>query len=205
MKRISVLLAVAATATTGLLLLGETMGQATAPAPQAKPTRVAVCDVVKVFNTYDRAGDLRKEFERRGEDLRMEAERRRKAMDALASELKGLKEGSKEYDQRSAEMQRMELDLMAWKQFEENVLKRDHFRLTRAMYGEVMDAIAAVSRERGIELVMFQEPRESRASNEEELLQSITQRKVLYFDASLDLTDVVTDRVNQTYKTSRPK
>jgi len=177
---------------------------APASAPAAAATRVGTCDIVYVFNNFQRASDLKKEFEARGRDLQSEAEKRRKAIETLASELQGLKEGSKEFDQRLSEMQRLDIEFEAWKKLQDAQLKRDHYRLTREMYDQLLKAVDGVAKERGFDLVIFNEPREIRSSSEEELLQQIAQRKVLYADGRIDITAAVLDRANAGYKAAAP-
>jgi Skp family chaperone for outer membrane proteins len=136
--------------------------------------------------------------------LAAEDEQRGKAVDALDIELGGLKPGSKEYETRLAEAERLRIDRAVSAQSGEAALRREHRRLTLEMYGEVSKVVAAVATERGFNLVLYRDPDLVDTDETVELLAQIRSRKVLYSDPSLDITKDVLVRLNESYRSGKP-
>jgi len=190
------LLLVAALAAGALVLSQSSAQPASRPAPA---TRVAACDVVEVFNNYQRAKDLTARLEEKRKAITAENDQRKKAIDAVNMELSGLKEGSPEHEKRLGEMQRLEIERKAYLQFQEAVVMREHHRLTRDMYDQIRKVVAQVAREQGYQIVLYRERDEQPTESTPELLQLIERRKVLYCDDSVDVTAAVLGKLNQSY------
>jgi Skp family chaperone for outer membrane proteins len=181
--------------------LAVTLSNSIAQAPPAPPpTRLAVCDLVDVFNNYQRAKDLTSQLNERRESIKAEADKRAKAIEALRMELEGLKQGSKEFEQRFNEVQRLTIERTAYLQFQDALAMRDHRNLTKEMYDEIMAMIGAVAKERGYEVVLARENEPLNMENTQEMLRQIGSRKVLYAASSVDLTESIMVRLNQNYK-----
>lgn len=166
-------------------------------------TRVAVCDVVQVFNNYVRANDLTAKLTEQTEAIKGEDEKRRKAIETLEMELEGLLKGSKEYQQRYNKMHRQRIEWQAWLKYEEDMARDEHHRLTSEMYVEIRKMIAQVGRQMGYQIVLYFKRGEMESNNTTELRQQIELRKVLYADPGVDLTDTVLMRLNETYRASQ--
>jgi len=205
MKRnMPIVVAAAAAALAWIFPLSAQQGPAPIGGAADKPANatVAVCDVVVVFNEYQRAKDLTLRLNERRDALRAENEKRGKAIDVLRTELEGLKAGSKEYEQRLNEVQRLTIERTAWLQFQESLIMRDHQRLTREMYEQILRMIQTVGEQQGF-LVVIQRDKESLESQStQELIQKIASRKVLYNHSSVDITDSVLARLNDQYRLS---
>jgi Skp family chaperone for outer membrane proteins len=179
-------------------LLGR--GLAQSPAPEAVLAKVAVCDVTAVFNKYQRASDLSTQFAERARKLSAEDEQRKAAIQRLEQTLESLRPGSKEHDARLAEMDKLTTERQVWRTQQENQAVREHRRLTEEMYKEVLDAVAAVAKEKGYDLVLCRESVDLASATTAELLNKIAQRKCLYNNPALDVTSAVLDRLNSQYK-----
>lgn len=175
---------------------------AAAPPAAGSAGTVAVCDVVVVFNEYQRAKDLTLKLNERRDALRAENEKRGKAIDVLRTELEGLKSGSKEYEQRLNEVQRLTIERTAWLQFQETLIMRDHQRLTREMYEQILKMIQTVAEQNGFLIVLQRDKESLESQTTQELVQKIASRKVLYNHASVDITDPVLARLNDQYRLS---
>ncbi len=187
----------------GWVFLKNSSAQSQAPVA-ASPARVAVCDIQQVFANYARAKDLLAQLNDKRQALTAEDEQRGKAIDALGVELAGLKPGSKEYEARLAEADRLRLDRTVNAQFKEVTLLREHRRLTLEMYGEVTKVVAAVAGERGLTLVLCRDADLVDTDETAELVAQIRNRKVLYSDPSLDITADVLARLNASYRSGKP-
>jgi Skp family chaperone for outer membrane proteins len=187
----------------GLVFLSSSLAERAAPAA-APPARVAVCDIQEIFANYARARDLLAQLNDKRQALAAEDEQRGKAIDALGVELAGLKPGSKEYEARLAEADRLRVDRTVSAQFKEAALRREHRRLTLEMYEEIAKVIAAVAGERGFNLVLYRDADPVDTDETLELLAQIRNRKVLYNDANLDITADVLARLNESYRSGKP-
>jgi len=168
--------------------------------PQPQATKVAVCDVVMVFKNYQKAKDLTEKLKNRLDEIKAESDKRNKAIERIKMDMDQLKAGSKEYDDRLNEMTKLTIERDAWLTFQDDLAKRENFRLTKEMYDEILKIIEHVSKDRGFDLVLFKESNDLQSRNLDELLQQMARRKVLYSSQTLDLTEEVLIRLNQEYK-----
>ena len=187
----------------GTVLLTGSFAQR-AGAPKAVGTRIAVCDLVDVFNNYQRAKDLTAKVNERREAIKAESKKRRKTVEALQMELEGLKKGSKKYEQTLNEVQRLSIEYKAYLEYQDALAAREHHNLTKEMYLEIRQMIAHVAKERGFHVVLQRESEKLDAPTTNELLRQIYGRKVLYAADNVDLTEAVLLRLNQSYRTKAP-
>lgn len=169
------------------------------PTGGADGSRVAVCDVVEVFNSYDRARDLTEQLNERRAEIERENRERIDTIEVIQTELEGLREGSPEYERRFEEMQRLSIDRKAWLQYQDQLALREHHRLTREMYEEVTSMVGRVGAERGYDVVLYIERGPVRSENTQELLTEIARRRILYAAERVDLTSVVLAELNRAY------
>ena len=169
-------------------------------APAAQPTVVAVCDVVRVFNHYERASSLSTELEQRRQTLQAENQQRVQAMDNLRAELQNLQEGSEAYNSRTEELWKMSLEQEGWENTQKGMLGHWHHQTTQNMYDDIIAMIGAVAGESGIDIVLFEQKEEVPTENTTELVAQIARRKVLYNTPRVDITDQVLDRLNEAWR-----
>ncbi|KPK82693.1 MAG: hypothetical protein AMJ81_09510 [Phycisphaerae bacterium SM23_33] len=183
-----------------VVLLGQTQGQTPGPAQAPRYTRVAVCDVGAVFNGYARGEDLNAQLDRNRALAQQEDQKRADAIKRIEDTLKQLKQGSKEYNARVEQRDRLAFERKAWREFEQMKFLDEHRRMMEAMYTEILDAVAATAKEKGYDLVVYREAVEIDSKTTTELYQKIAQRKCLYYNPAIDLTQAVLDRLNRQYK-----
>ncbi len=170
----------------------------------AKPTRVAVCDVAAVFNKYQRAKDLNEEFAQKRKVIAAEDKKRIDVIKQLEEMIKGLEPDSKIYDQKLAQMQELALKQSVWRKMQEQTAMRWHRRLTEEMYRKILAAIETVAKKQAYDLVIHREDIPIASQTTTELLNKIAQRKCLYHNPAIDITDAVLNWVNSQYA-KRPK
>lgn len=170
-----------------------------AQAGGAVSSAVAVCDVVEVFNEYQRAKDMSVEFQERRAEINKESQALAENIELKSKELGGFKEGSPEYEAQVEEFQRMVIEAEIWAQTEESLAQRNRLRLTTAMYDEVLAMIKVVAEEQGYDVVFFRESRDTRAKNMEQMLLQMQNRKVLFSSDDVDITGRVLSRLNMAY------
>lgn len=193
----TLLLAVGALAAWAILL--GNLGAQPRRDTKAVLTRVAVCDVAEVFNNYKRAKDLTAKLDAHRQRIKSANEKRGKAIESLQMELEGLKEGSKKYEQTDNEIRRLTFEREAWLRFEDSLALRDHHRLSREMYEEIVAMVGAIAKSKGLDLVLYREGKTPPTQNITELLRAIRARKVLYSAETIDITEETLRRINQNY------
>ena len=176
-----------------------------APArPTVRATRVAVCNVVAVFNKCRRAKDLDKELEQKGKAVTAEDKKRLNAIKQLEETLKSLEPGSKIYDQKSTQLQELALKQAVWRRVQEQTMMRWRHRHTEEMYREILTTVETVAKKQGYDLVIHRENIPIASKTTTELLKKMGQRKCLYHNPAIDVTDVVLNLMNSQYA-NRPK
>jgi len=175
-------------------------------AQQTAPVRgqIAFCDLVSIFNNYQRAKDLTTELNERRNAIKAESDKRTKAVETLRMELENYKKGSQQYDQTFNEVARQSIELDAYLRYQEQLALRDHRGLTEEMYKEIIAAVTKVATQQGISVVMQREQEPLNAEDTKVMLQQIYNRKVLYFNGDLDITEMVLTSLNQSYKARKP-
>jgi Skp family chaperone for outer membrane proteins len=177
------------------------------PAGGAKPpaaVKASVCDVAAVFSNYQRARDLFEKEKQRRQSIEAEAEQRAKKIEALQMTLEGLRPDSKEYSRTLEEIERQGMSREIWVKMERSKALREHVRLTKEMYAELMAVVKGIASEQGLHLVLYLDPKELEAQSMPDLLREISGRKVLYHDAGVDITDLVLKRLNENYAKKSP-
>ena len=189
-----------------IALVGVAAFLTSSVAQQAVAARgqIAFCDLVSVFGEYQRAKDLTAQLKERQIAIKAENDKRTKAVDTLRMELENYKKGSPQYDQTFNEVARQSIELDAYLRYQEQVALRDHRNLTKEMYKEIISAVGKVAAQQGVSVVMQREQEQLNTEDTKEMLQQISNRKVLYFSEALDITDAVLTSLNQGYKASKP-
>lgn len=171
-------------------------------APAGGP--IAFCDLVMVFNNYQRAKDMTTELNERRKAIEAERTKRGKAVEALQMELQNYKKGSSQYEKTLNEVQRQSIELEAYLRFQEQLALREHRSLTEEMYKEIVTAVAQAAKRQGVSVVLQREQEQLNSDDTKAMLQQIYNRKVLYFNESLDITDAILTSLNQAYKARKP-
>lgn len=200
MKSSQLILTLIVVAAAGLVIATHLDAQPEARKP-AGP--IAVCNVVQILNNCQKAKDLTAKLNKQTKEIGQEDEKRAKAIEQLNEELKGAAPGSAAYEQHFAEKQRLLIYREAWLKFEQGKAMRTHQKLSREMYAEVQKAVGIVARSRGFKIVLHQRRGRLRGKNTAELLGEISQRKVIYSDETIDITDSVLASLNAAYR-SKP-
>jgi len=181
-------------------VLGLVLSLSLSSAPAANdppPVRIAVVNIVKIFNALDakKSGDA--EIERLGKQLTDERKAKEDELEKMRSELNDLAQDSQDYKDLSEKMLRKAVDLQGFSRYIEQKLLLETRVRTAAIYKSMNSAIADFSRANGIGLVLaVDDPDLSTARTQEELLSKITVRKVIYYHESFDITKAVIEKMN---------
>jgi Skp family chaperone for outer membrane proteins len=202
-------------------VLVAVMGLGLCGVADAQDRRIAVVNVARVFNAYERTKVyqevLRKELEPRDNDLKQKMQSLRKWNERLQLQIQDPRTNLEAFK----EMQRYQLDEMTlkleMKAFEEDLLKRQKDEMKKVLE-DIKLAIKAVAQAEQFEMVMrapeWDEDFDNRAGQEGEnrpeaqtpmeLVRRFRENPVLFYSAGIDITQKVIEKVNTAYK-AQPK
>ncbi len=198
MKTIRILLPVAAAILAAFLLLEDSSAQP--KGARAPSTSVAVCDMMDLLDNYERAKDLIAGLKKERERIQREGEGKRTKIQEMNQQLDGLKAGSPAYRKLLARMEQDRFYLEAWMKMQGGRGMREHHRLTKILYADIKAAVGKVAKARGIHIVLSFDHRDTPTKTSVQLAQLIESRKVIWRDASIDITEAVLAQLNKNYK-----
>lgn len=167
----------------------------------ARPTKVATVDVLKVFNGLQEKAQIEADIRTRGENLRVEEERRRKELVDLQNDLKILAPDTQAYTQKTQQIQAKLIELRVWSEMQAESLKRESSIQLAALYRKMVESIGRVAQENGYDLVVYKEQEADFHNVKAEAINQLIQmRKVLWSANDMEITDQTITRMNNDYK-----
>lgn len=163
----------------------------------ARPSAVAVVDVQQVFNSLDEKATVEADITQQTEQLQKQEQDRQTELKALQADLGILAAGTPAYEETQTKLENKALEFQVWKQFNQRKLEREKVVRLEALYRKVVDAIGGVAKQNNYDLVLFKDNTgDLKGENQQQLAAMIQVRKVLYSDPSLDITDQITQKLN---------
>ncbi len=171
---------------------------------QAGGGRVAVIDVVKAFNEYQRQKDLEAELQELKQKLQAEQEQRRGRIEAMQATLDAMDQDDPTYAEKMRELLAEQIELKNWMDLAQADMQREIGVWTARVYQEIIDASRKVAAARGYDVVLAHEPFRPAGIDPEAVRQQIRLRTVVYATDGVDITDAVLEELNKTYR-AQPK
>ena len=179
-----------------LLLVVSLQGQ---PAPAAAPTRVAVVDVQKIFRSMDEQSGVNAELTQQAERLQREEQEKVSAVKSRQADADLLSKESDAYRQALGDIERMTIELQVWRQFMQRKLEQERTLRVQDLYNKILGGIDRLAQREGYDLVLQKDTQDFRPENQQQLTAMILGRKVLYASDKLDITDAVTQMLNNEF------
>jgi len=192
---------VALTAVSGWLISSGHAADKNLPAP----TRVAVVDIVKAFNDYNRTKEINEKLNKEQVELQNQRKAKVDRIEALKAQIDNLHPDSKDYYQREKELLELSIELKNFTDIKAEQIKREFQVLTEDIYKEMLKSIETVATDAGYDIVMYLDRMEIKGDTFPALLEKIRERKVLYAAKNTDITQNVLDLLNQNYKLRNKK
>lgn len=172
-------------------------GALVAAANKPRAVTVAVVDVQKVFNSLDEKASVEADITQQTESLQKQEQDKQTALKALQADLSVLVAGTKAYDDTQDKLENKAIEFKVWQQFNQRKLEHDKAARLEALYKKVVDAIGSIAKSSGYDLVLFKDNTgDIKGENQQQLAAMIQVRKVLYSAPDLDITDQVTQKLN---------
>lgn len=176
-------------------------GAQAASRTQVKPTAVAVANIQKIFNSLKERQQIQANMQSQMKKLQSQEKAKRKEIDNLKSQLDVLQAGSKAYSNKENQLEEKSINLDAWVRYQQKKVNHNRALKIEELYRQTVKAVASVAKSDGYQIVLygggkptFQYNSESQLANEIEL------RKVLWADSSVDITDQVTQQMNNAFE-----
>jgi len=195
-----VVLAIAVIVVAGVFLNRLTAQSPTAPAAM----RAAVCNVSELFQQYQQAKDLSADLTTQQQAVAEGADQRTGVIETMRKDLEELKEGSDAYETKSDELAKLILERDLWANTEKAKLMRRYRNLTEQTYTTIIEGIKQVAEQSGYQLVLSRDEIDIASKTEQELFAKMAQRKVLYSDPAIDITQAVVSYLNEQYQQKKP-
>lgn len=196
-------LAVAGTAVAVLLAAASLISAQNKPAPQPNPVvRVAVVDIVKVFDTFEQTVVLNKKLDAHTKVLSEEAEKRGKLAEAEQKALEAYAPDSADWYKQNEKVKRMVFENEVWRQLEREQIAESHKRWVARTYTMMIGEIEKVAQARGVDIVLTREKLKADVGDSKALLAQILNIKVVYASSSpnIDLTEEVLANLNAEFQ-----
>jgi Skp family chaperone for outer membrane proteins len=180
-----------------------TMGQQTAMGP----AKVAVVNIPRVSENYDKTRDLEDQFEQKRVVLNQQRQELNGKIERTKQSLKvELKPGTPEFAARRKELAMLEAEMQWFVDSEGQKIEAGMGAALLGIYDDIQKVVYEIAQERGIDLVLAadQLPAEPPQSPNQ-VRQQIALQKVVFWSANVDLSNEVIVRLNEKYKAAGGK
>lgn len=171
----------------------------TTPAPPATG-RVATLDVVKVFNEFQRQKDLSEEMKQLQDKLQAENTTRRNKLDEEEASLSKISQDDPTYVARTRELLAKQIEYKNWSDLKQADVTREIALWSCRIYTEIAKAAGDVAQEQGYDIVLYKDEFECNTTNPDQIREQIRSRKVIYGSPSVDISQLVLDKLNSDYR-----
>jgi len=154
---------------------------------------IVVVDLEKVFEKYQKRMDLESVLEERYAELRSDVAASEKDLKGLQEKLELLAPGAEEYRRVQSSVIKLEGELKAKRKQYTDELNKQSQGFFDALLDEVTAEVVALAKREGYAMVLQRGLR----------IQEKPWVSVLYNDPSLDITDRVTETLNEKYRKSK--
>lgn len=200
-KSALMLIAAAVIGATVLFAAREAQGLAAVRAASA-PTRVAVVDAMTVVNSLE-------ELEARQNDFNAAITEAQTRLDSLKGEeermiedLQTMEFSDSEQRERLIELAELRGRAAGTREALEGVLGVEQGRIIASLYSKVTDTVADIARREGYDLVLVNDSSITPPADapSQAVQQTIRNRRVLYTNEALDITQLVIDEMNALFR-----
>jgi Skp family chaperone for outer membrane proteins len=196
MKRMHLMtvIVVFAVLATGALSLGAGAMMA------ARPTAIAVVDVVKVRNAMDEAREVTAEIERELQEFQNQDKARMQAIEELRQDLELLEPNTPAYTAKRQELLFKMVEARTWQEVKKAELNSEHAIQLERLYMKIVAAARDVAELNGYDIVMAAERQlDFSKANAQEIDALVALRKLLWHTPEINITDQVIQKMNNDF------
>lgn len=184
-----------------LVTFSAVLGAGAQTLTTARPTKVAVVDVLKIFNGLQEKAQIEADMRTKSEQLQKEEQTRRQELQDLQNDLKILAPDTQAYTQKTEQIKSKVIELRVWSEIQADGLKSESSLQLAGLYRKMVQSIGKVAKENGYDLALYKEQQPDFENVKAEAINQLIQlRKLLWSADDLDITDQVITRMNNEYK-----
>jgi Skp family chaperone for outer membrane proteins len=162
-------------------------------------TRVAVVDIVKVFDSFEQTVVLNKKLDAYTKELFEEADKRQKEGEAEQKALEAFATDSAEYFKQNEKVKRLMFENEVWKQIKRDGIAESHKRWVLRTYQLMRAEIEKVAKAHNVDVVLTQETLKTDVPDSKALLAQILNIKVMYASPEIDMSAEVLANLNAAF------
>ncbi|MBK9120095.1 MAG: OmpH family outer membrane protein [Phycisphaerales bacterium] len=162
--------------------------------------RVAVVDVIRTLNEFQKQKDLVQQVTAQQQALEAENRTRREKIDLLQAEIERLDPQDPTLPPRMRELLAMQVDYKNWAELSQLNLAREFGLWSIQMYRDLIAAVNAIAQAEGYDLVLYRGEFEAISMDPEVVRDQIRGNQVLYSATGINITQQVLDRMNTDYR-----
>ena len=165
---------------------------------KAAPIAAGVVNLELVFAGLTERAEADANLKQMAESLQVDGEQQGQLIQDLAADLEDYPSGSDKYQQVLEEYSLKSLEYQAFLEFSRQKISIEKSLIYKRIYQSIRDAAAEIAKEDGYQLILVDDGvGDLPPVAEAEMVRQISARKVLYADASIDLTEKLLARINQ--------
>lgn len=182
------------------LTVGLWRNSAVAQDAPAIDAPIGVVDMVKVFNECEQWKAINAGLTKKRQSQDQEAEKLKEEIAAKTKQLDAYHPDSPDWVKGTEELIRIQTKAEVWAKMEKMRTENQKKHWVEKNYADVTKAIAEVAKKRGLVLVLTKEEIETNTEDSSRLFAQIINRKVVYSDKRLEITEDVLKRLNEDFK-----
>lgn len=182
------------------LMVGLWRSEAAAPNAPKADAPIGVVDMVKAFNENDQWKAINNGLTKKRQGQDAEAEKFKEQIAAKQKQLDAYHPDSPDWLKCSEELLSLNTKAEVWARLEKARTERMKRQWVEKNYADVTKAIAEVAKKRGLALVLTREEIEPNTEDSARLFAQIINRKVVYHEPGLEITEEVLRKVNDEFK-----
>ncbi len=167
--------------------------------------KIGVVDINEIFDKYSKRTDLDQELKDIEAGFKKEIEDKKKVMIDLNEETQLLDLGSESRNTNIAILEKKNVELEGYAKYAESQLTKKYKNAFEVIYEEIIDEVNSFGKEENYSVIIKKEKPNLQSNQLSDLQFKIGIRTVLYNSSSIDITQVITDRINARYQQEKAK
>ncbi len=178
-------------------LLASVMTAGASYAMQARPTAIAVVDVMKVLEGLHEKPKIEAEIKTMAQKVEQEIKDRGTKVQQLKEDLDMLAPGTAAHTEKLDKYEYEAFALQTFARYQEQKIKREQSLQYEAVYRKILDSAGKVAQEAGYDMVVLKDRLVNFGDADPKQLRALfSLQKLLWSKPDLDLTEQITLRMN---------
>lgn len=171
----------------------------------AEGLKIGIVDINEVFDKYNKRADLDQELKDTEAGFKKEIEDKKKVMIDLNEETQLLDLGSESRNKNIDILERKNVELEGYAKFAELQLTKKYKHAFEVVYEEIINEVNSFGKEKNYSVIIKKEKPNLKSNQLSDLQFKIGIRTVLYNSSSIDITSLITERLNTRYQRKKAK